>query len=409
MKLLRTPLIPTLLILFSTSILLNSCKKTHEFECKTEEKADEAFTSELISNKFIITLNEQAIGYPEKLNKWSPVQLSDIVRGIAEELFKKYPELNDVRTIDFVYTHSIVGFAGSMSEETSRRLSQDPWVKAVEQDQIVSLGKGGTPGGGGTTQPAEVRPAGITRVNGTTYSGENVAWIIDTGIDTDHPDLNVDETRGFSAFTKGRDAGTDDGHGHGSHVSGTVAAIDNAIGVVGVAAGATVIPVKVLSSTGSGTNSGVIAGVDWVGRYGVNGDVANMSLGGSVSSALDNAVVAASNAKGVKFCLAAGNDGQDANNSSPARANGTFIYTISAMNASNDVFASFSNYGNPPVDYSAPGVNIFSCNKGGGYTTMSGTSMASPHAAGVLLLGSPVSGGTVSGDRDANPDVIIIH
>jgi len=128
-------------------------------------------------------------------------------------------------------------------------------------------------------------------------------------------------------------------------------------------------------------------------------------LGGPASQALDDAVLAASN-KGIKFVLAAGNSSADAKNYSPARVNGSNIWTISAMNSS-DVFASFSNFGNPPVDYCAPGVSIKSTWKGGGYNTINGTSMAAPHAAGVLLLGNAKSSGTVSGDPDGNPDPII--
>src|SRR5690606_33689667 len=112
--------------------------------------------------------------------------------------------------------------------------------------------------------------------------------------------------------------------------------------------------------------------------------------------------------KGIKFVLAAGNEGTHANNSSPARVNGTNVYTISAMNSS-DSWASFSNYGNPPVDYAAPGVSVKSTWRNGGYNTISGTSMAAPHAAGVLLLGAPRTDGTVKNDPDGNPDPIIVH
>jgi subtilisin family serine protease len=106
-----------------------------------------------------------------------------------------------------------------------------------------------------------------------------------------HPDLNVDASRGFSAFSSGKDTGFDHGNGHGTHVAGTVAALNNSIGVIGVAAGAKVVPVKVLGARGSGSNSGVIAGVDHVAQYGQVGDAANMSLGGGVSTALDQAVL----------------------------------------------------------------------------------------------------------------------
>ncbi|MGY5847806.1 S8 family serine peptidase [Salegentibacter sp. HM20] len=232
--------------------------------------------------------------------------------------------------------------------------------------------------------------------------------MIDSGIDLDHADLNVDASRGFNAFTSGKDGrSADDGNGHGTHVAGTIAAINNDIGVIGVAPGATVIPVKVLDSRGSGSYSGVIAGVDHVAAYGNSGDVANMSLGGPTSDALDQAVLSASQ-QGIKFVLAAGNESSDANNSSPARVNGSNIYTISAMD-SNDNWASFSNYGNPPVDYAAPGVAVKSTWKSGGYNTISGTSMAAPHAAGVLLLGNASTDGTVNGDPDGNPDPIIVH
>ncbi|MCM8567973.1 S8 family peptidase [Gramella jeungdoensis] len=314
-----------------------------------------------------------------------------------------------------VYSKTINGATLKLSHDDAENLRKSDGVAYLEEDRIVVLAPPcGTPtnpctGGGGGGSEGQETPYGITRVNGgVTYSGSNVAWVIDTGIDLDHEDLNVDASRGFNAFTTGKDGKSlDDGHGHGTHVSGTIAAIDNGVGVIGVAAGATVIPVKVLDSRGSGSYSGVIAGVDHVGANGSNGDVANMSLGGPVSQALDDAVVAASQ-NGIKFALAAGNESDDANNHSPARANGSNIVTISAMDDT-DTWASFSNYGNPPVDYAAPGVAIKSSWKNGGYNTISGTSMASPHAAGILLLGNAGTDGTVNGDPDGDADPIIVH
>ena len=317
------------------------------------------------------------------------------------------------------YNNVIAGFTAQLSDAQLEILKEKSNVDYIEKDRIYTFappcgtpnggpcdGDGGGDGGGSSSQET---PYGITRVNGgATYTGSNVAWVIDSGIDLDHPDLNVDASRGYNAFTSGRDGKSlDDGNGHGTHVAGTIAAVDNNQGVIGVAAGATVVPVKVLDSRGSGSYSGVIAGVDHVGANGSNGDVANMSLGGPTSQALDDAVLSASS-NGIKFVLAAGNESTDANNSSPARVNGSNIYTISAMD-SNDNWSSFSNYGNPPVDYAAPGVSITSTWKGGGYNTISGTSMASPHAAGVLLLGNAGTDGNVNGDPDGNPDPIIVN
>lgn len=317
--------------------------------------------------------------------------------------------------IEHVYSKTLTGVSVLMSEEQAAELRTDERVAYIEKDQMFTLapppgrgpgGGGGDDGGGSALQET---PWGISRVKGgATYTGNGVAWIIDSGIDASHEDLNVDVSRGFNAFTKGRDSDLSaDGNGHGTHVAGTVAAIDNGVGVIGVAAGATVIPVKVLDSRGSGSYSGVIAGVDFVAANGSNNDVANMSLGGGFSQAVNDAVESAA-ATGVKFALAAGNESTDANTKSPASANGSNIVTISAM-SEGDTWASFSNYGNPPVDYCEPGVAIKSTWKGGGYNTISGTSMAAPHACGLMLLGNIAGGGTVSGDPDGNPDTIGVN
>jgi subtilisin family serine protease len=161
----------------------------------------------------------------------------------------------------------------------------------------------------------------------------------------------------------------------------------------------------VLGNSGSGSYSGIIAGVNYVAANAGSGDVANMSLGGTGTNATLEAAVADVASLGVKMVLAAGNSGVHANGFTPARVNGNNIYTISAT-ASNDCMASWSNYGNPPVDYAAPGVSILSTKKGGGTTTMSGTSMAAPHVAGILLLGSVRASGNASCDPDGNPDPI---
>ena len=239
---------------------------------------------------------------------------------------------------------------------------------------------------------------------GTAYSGTNKVYIIDTGIDTDHPDLNVDAGSGKTFVPRTTTA--DDDNGHGTHCAGIVAAINNDRGVVGVAAGAKVVPVKVLDKRGSGLMSTIIAGVDFVTANGIAGDAVNMSLGGGAYTPLDTKVIGMG-AKGLFVALAAGNESDDAENHSPARADGTNIYTVSACDKDR-VWAYFSNYGDH-VDYCAPGVSVLSTYKGGALATMSGTSMAAPHVCGILLAtgGKPKSDGNVTGDPDGDPDPIV--
>lgn len=319
------------------------------------------------------------------------------VRGRAAALTRQFGG-----RLGHVYTSSIRGFSAKISAAAAARMAeQNPMIAYYVPDGPVWIVQGGPPGGGGGG--GEVVPGGVTRVGGPVDGTGKTAWILDTGIDLDHPDLNVDTAR--SANFAGGGSSADDKHGHGTHVSGTVAAIDNDREVVGVAAGATVVAVKVLGNGGTGSISGVIAGVDYVAANASPGDAANMSLGGGANQALDDAVIAAAGA-GIRFAIAAGNSSTDANTESPARANHANIWTVSAIDHRNDNFASFSNFGNPPVDCAAPGVSIVSLAKGGGTATASGTSMAAPHVTGILLFGTPGSDGTANNDPDGNPDPI---
>ncbi|MBM4168130.1 MAG: S8 family peptidase [Ignavibacteria bacterium] len=303
--------------------------------------------------------------------------------------------------IGHVYQTAIKGYSATIPEARLEAVRNDSRVAYVEYDYVVSVGPGVQAKPGGSA--AQTTPWGITRVGGAGDGTGKTAWVIDTGIDLDHPDLNVDVARSRNFVSRGKNS-PDDGHGHGTHVAGTIAAINNSIDVVGVAANASVVAVRVLDNSGSGSYSQVIAGVDYVASAASAGDVANMSLGGPPSTALDDAVLNAAG-KGIKFSLAAGNDGADANDFSPARVNHTNVYTISAI-ASNDCMPSWSNWGNPPVDFAAPGVSILSTKKGGGTTTMSGTSMAAPHVAGILLLTSVKTDRYACSDPDGNPDPI---
>ncbi|GAB2477333.1 hypothetical protein GCM10011375_20140 [Hymenobacter qilianensis] len=367
-------------------------------QISTDAKASD----DLIEGQYIVVLKDGAVdtdgdaSYDAKVNK---------VKGVGQGILRARGLSGD--KVGHAYGHALKGFVAQLSPGEAAELRKDANVAYVEQDRIITLGNPNN-GGGSTIQAAQVTPYGIARVGtGDGAATGRTAWVIDTGIDLDHPDLNVDVARSKSFLTSGKNyASPDDGNGHGTHCAGTIAAKNDASGVVGVAAGAKVVAVRVLDSRGSGSNSGVIAGVDYVGANGASGDVANMSLGGGVSSALDQAVLNASQ-KGVLFALAAGNETDNANNHSPARVNGANIYTISAMNSS-DSWASFSNFGNPPVDYCMPGVSVQSTWLNGGYNTISGTSMATPHMAGVLIMKGKnfTTSGTVKNDPDGNADPI---
>jgi hypothetical protein len=220
-------------------------------------------------------------------------------------------------------------------------------------------------------------------------------WVLDTGIDLNHPDLNVKTSYGKSYISS--EPSAEDYHGHGTHVAGLAAAKNNSYGAKGIAYGAPVVPIKVLNRYGSGSWSSILAGLNRVYRYGIAGDVVNMSLGGSISSSapqtsVETAIKSLAN-KGIYVVIAAGNSSRHARTFTPARVNGSKIYTIAATQKSpywwTHQFASnYSNYGKPPVDYAAPGTSVYSTYKNGGYRYMTGTSMAAPNFAGALLCGT---------------------
>lgn len=386
-----------LLCAAAAALLLGACERAPE---PVTQEDDYVKTSlEVIPGQYVVLLKGD-FGYVKSGNmSYDDSQLA--MTGVTKNILAK-AGIYDREPLN-VYSAGIPGFAVRMSESEAIALERNPNVRGVWQDMMFILAK---PAPSPVLLPTpEVRPDGITRVGGVTYTGTKRAWIIDTGIDLDHGDLNVDAAKGKTFVL--RTTTPNDDNGHGTHCAGIVAAKDDDRGVVGVAAGAWVVPVKVLDKRGSGAMSVIIQGVDWVTANGVSGDAANMSLGGGAYEPLDLEVVEMG-AKGIFVALAAGNETDDANNHSPARANGLNIYTISACDKY-DVFASFSNYGNPPIDYCAPGVSILSTYNNGGLATMSGTSMAAPHACGVLLVtgGNPKTSGYVLNDPDGNPDPII--
>ena len=265
------------------------------------------------------------------------------------------------------------------------RIDDDVVVEALDKDEardgVQDSGRSGALGKNSTSQPAQKLPWGIARVNAplvwpvTTADPIKVA-VIDTGIDVKHPDLLGNLKGGVS--TVSYTSSFNDDNGHGTHVAGTIGAANNSVGVVGVGPQIDLYAVKVLDRRGSGYLSDIIEGLDWAAANGIQ--VVNMSLGTSSNVQSFRDAVIRAKAAGITLVAAAGNSGGAVGY--PAAY--PEVIAVSATDANNNI-ASWSSRG-AEVDLAAPGVNIFSTYKGQTYATLSGTSMASPHVAGVVAL-----------------------
>jgi subtilisin family serine protease len=267
----------------------------------------------------------------------------------------------------FVYVSALNGFAAELNDGQLNALQHNPNVEYIEQDGVATISttqSGATWGIDRIDQRS--RPLSGTYTYTTTASNVT-AYIIDTGIQPDHPN--------FGGRAQAVYGGTDC-NGHGTHVAGTIGST-----TYGVAKGVRLRGVRVLGCSGSGSYSAIIAGIDWVRANAVKPAVANMSLGGGLNSSLNTAATNLINS-GVFLAVAAGNENQNACNVSPASASGTVTV---AASTSTDARATYSNYGSC-VDLYAPGSSITSTYTGSGTRTISGTSMASPHVAGVAAL-----------------------
>jgi subtilisin family serine protease len=275
--------------------------------------------------------------------------------------------------ITYTYADALHGFAAQMTEEAALALSKDPLVSFVEEDSMMHTMVTQTNPPWGLDRIDETAlPRSGTYTYTTTGAGVNV-YIIDTGIRRTHTQFGGRAFVGFDAINDGRN--TSDCNGHGTHVAGTVGG-----STFGVAKGVRLFAVRVLGCNGSGSTSGVIAGINWVTSNHDDPAVANMSLGGGASSALDTAVNNSINA-GVTYAVAAGNSNTNASTQSPARVAAAITVGSSTIN---DARSSFSNFGSV-VDIFAPGSSIQSAwwTSDTATATISGTSMASPHVAGV--------------------------
>ncbi|PLW71754.1 S8 family serine peptidase [Streptomyces sp. SCUT-3] len=327
------------------------------FAAPAEGKIENAGAAEAIKNSYIVVLEEEA---------------PDAGSSAGKSLAKRFGA-----DVEHTYKEALNGYAVTMTEAEAKKFAADPAVKSVVQNEVVHAVGTQT----GATWGLDRLDQAALPLNGSyTYpdsAGQGVtAYVIDTGVRISHSDFGGRAFNGYDAVDN--DNVAQDGNGHGTHVAGTIAG-----NAYGVAKKAKIVGVRVLDNNGSGTTAGVIKGIDWVTANAQKPAVANMSLGGGASTALDDAV-RNSIASGVTYAVAAGNDNANASNYSPARV--AEAITVGSTTSS-DARSSFSNYGSI-LDIFAPGSSITSTwnTSDTATNTISGTSMATPHVAGAAAL-----------------------
>lgn len=338
-----------------------------------------ASASNAIPGQYIVVLKDQIVEQQVSALSGQNIQLMSSASAMnfrSQAVSSMTSDLMSSSTGEVMaqFHAALPGFVAKMDKRAMKRLLNDSRVAYIEQDQIM---KANDTQFNATWGIDRVDQANLPLDGSYTYTNTGTgvtAYIVDTGILSSHSDFEGRVGSGYTAISDGN--GTNDCNGHGTHVAGTVGSE-----TYGLAKNVSLVPVRVLGCNGSGTNSGVIAGVDWVAQNASGPSVANMSLGGGNSTALDNAVNSAINA-GVTFVVAAGNDNSNACTGSPNRVPAAL--TI-ASSTSSDARSSFSNYGSC-IDLFAPGSSITSTWSNGGTNTISGTSMAAPHVAGAVAL-----------------------
>jgi len=395
-------------------LVFASCKNEKISEGVVESTSEPtSIEGDIIPGQYIVVFQESKILPVSKALPKSAFRSREAkekaVRNVSEASIKKMNSilsdynLDQSKVLDY-YTTKMSGMAIKLDNDEFQKLSKDPSVAAIEFDRVVELPKFEVEEiipGDSSSKMAQQTPCGISQAGGFANAAgrDQWIWVIDSGIDLDHPDLNVvTDTRYSKSFVSGS---PNDCNGHGTHVAGTAAAINNNIGVVGVSAGASVVSVRVFGCNGSSSASTILSGINHVGRFDLPGDVANLSLGGffgngcANNSSYRNALLALSNS-GTFVAIAAGNSSANAAGYQPACVNGSNIFTVASMTCDRR-FSSFSNFNMNPIDVIATGSRVRSTYLNGGYATLSGTSMASPHVAGIMHArnGAPRSSGSV--------------
>lgn len=379
-------------------------------------------SGDLIPDRFIISLDDEKIKSYKNLDikskKEKKNEIKQHIEEVVSQLIRDY-KVDDYEVVD-VFPLVLEGFSIRMKAELVEKLKNDKRIKSIKNDVIIKIEE---PSSSNVTEKlnkvvmeSQVIPYGVKRVGGPFDGSQSTrkAWILDTGIDLDHPDLNVIQNLSTSLIG----GSAEDGHGHGTHIAGTIAAKNNSFGVVGVAAGASVVAVKTFNSSGIGSASTQISGLNYIANNGNAGDVINCSWGwhsndpgndANISSAINDIANL-----GFLVTIAAGNDNGPVSLIYPAGNVGhQNCFVISGIDSTDNRYV-YSNYGST-IDFALPAVKVLSTYKNGQYYHLSGTSMAAPHMAGMLLyyynIVVPLSSmfditGTMRNDPDGMPDQI---
>lgn len=401
-----------------SSLTLAGCDKSELAEVQVQENA----SAQAVEGQYMVIFKplegEQRNASPSETHQRQQAYFSELRFQLISDLAIEKTAVRDV------FQGTVNGFSAILTVDQVSSLSKRPEIAFLEKDKYLTLTKpvadvGNIKTGKSVIQPVDNAKLQLPYTTVVPLDGEHIpwsieqvgygdgtgktVWVIDSGVDTEHPDLTVDLVKSKS-FIYGINS-VKDGFGHGTKVAGIIAAKNNGSGMIGVAANATIVALRVFDDAGQGSTSRVVSAVNYVVANGQPGDVVNISLGGGISSTLDNAVKVAAS-RGFIFAIAAGNSGVDCSSTSPARLDAPNVYTVSAVDNFNQLWEK-SNYG-LPVDYAAPGMNITSTKLNGGLSVGSnGTSFAAPHVAGILLLRKDiVARGTVIGDKDSYPEPV---
>lgn len=413
------------------------------FSCKNSLEKVDPINKEKISNLSVVLISDSShAGYIILLKPSEREQIllqgrsqnyetqQTVMRSYASNILQRNGIKND--KVKSVYSF-VGGFHADLSYEEVNKIKNDASVDKIDVNHVftVDLPKPTSVSDMGIL--AEQTPPGVTRVRGGVNNALAIPiWVLDTGCDLDHPELNVSRARAKS-FVSGTTTANDD-HGHGTHVSGIIGARKNGNGVVGVAPNALIVPVKIANSSGVTSDALIISGFDYAGANAAPGDVINASLGypQRISKpTVDSAVMRVAR-RFINIVLAAGNSRDDVQYYPMVKLVHSYIDVVSAIDASDHFAVNYPNSSNgsnfgPSITFAEPGVSIYSTWKDGGYATLSGTSMAAPHKSALFIVPADLCNCPCEpfprppfciwypfdtyaiGDPDGHPDVIGVH